>query len=82
MAWTKEPPIIPEEGSESVYYWYYDIKEKLIWPTEVYYGCWKLHTYDGLWWDEKLEPPEGPPIEKPVKKLRRKRNDKSIRSES
>jgi len=65
MAWVKEPPYVPEAGFASVYYWYYDIQENEIWPVEIYHGCWKLHGYDGLWWDERITPPDKPSLEKP-----------------
>jgi len=63
MAWVKEPPYVPAEGYPSVYYWYYDLKDNTMWPAEIYKGCWKLHGYDGLWWDKPISPPNKPSLE-------------------
>ena len=75
MTWVKEPPHVPEEGEPSIYYWYYDIKDDVVWPAEIYYGCWKLYALDGWWWDEPIKPPIKPMIEEnPKRKVKRNAN--------
>jgi len=71
MTWNKKPPTPPEKGSE--FYWYYDFKDQEMWNAEIYKGCWKIYTYDGLWWHEPTQPPKQPTLEERTNGKTRKR---------
>jgi len=73
MAWLKETPQEPEEGSLPVWYWYYDFKDNIVEAIQLYHGCWKRYAYEGLWWDKPITPPKKPVIKTQDKTARRRK---------
>ena len=73
ICYVPEDFIISEEfieKSES-YNSYYDPDEDVIFPVEIWHGCWKLHGYQGLWWSIPITQPD-----KPKMKTKKKRKAK------
>jgi hypothetical protein len=63
MKWSKDPPIAPEKGFVSEYYWFYDSISRVMTAVEVWPKRWLKH-YHGYWWITPIaRPPEKPPQE-------------------
>jgi hypothetical protein len=63
MQWNKDPPVPPDKGFASEYYWFYDSKEKKMRAVEVWPGRWLKH-FHGYWWITSIpKPPDKPPVE-------------------
>ena len=53
--WNKKKPKLTKR--ERFWFWFGDPETNKIWPTELYYGCWKLYGYTGVWWTETIKVP-------------------------
>lgn len=63
MQWSKTPPVAPEKGFNSEFYWFYDSMDKTTTVVEVWPKRWLKH-YHGYWWTTPISrPPEKPPRE-------------------
>lgn len=76
MSWTRKIPEPPPTGSE--WYWYWDPKEKEPWITEIYKGCWKFYTYEGLWWEEPVKRPSESPNFKNKTKVKEQKKERKV----